>query len=134
MYDPKMHRVCIMHDVVWLHHMFYQKSNSVGELNTDHICVGNWLCMTKGVSRFIEAGEGISNEEDKEPQEIHSPTNDSDKFEDQPVGNDIVEEENSTGENECPTDRGSPVTYTTTVSGQVSKPQHTYLKKLARLH
>ena len=54
-----------MHDVVWLHHMSYQKTNSVGELNMDHICVGNWSHMTEGVSRFIEEGEGISDEEDK---------------------------------------------------------------------
>ena len=56
MYNPKMHRVCITCDVVWLHCMFYQKTNLVGELNTDHISIGNWLCMTKGVSRLIEVG------------------------------------------------------------------------------
>ena len=48
--------------------------------------------------------------------------NDSNELEDQPVGSDIEEEEKSTGENECPTDGESPMTYTTTVSGQVSKP------------
>ena len=42
MYNLKIHRVHISHDVVWLHQMFYQKTNSVGELNTDHISVGNW--------------------------------------------------------------------------------------------
>ena len=120
MYDLKMHRVCITCDVVWLHHMFYQKTNSVGELNTDHVHVGNWSHATKGLSRFIEVGEGISDEEDKIPQEIHSPTNDPNKLEEQPVGNDVIEEEN-----ECPTDRGSHATYTTTMSGSVSKPQHT---------
>ena len=92
MYDPKKHSGCIMCDVVWLHHMFYQKTNLVGELNTDHICVRNWSHMTKAVMRFIDMGEGVSDVEDEEPQEIHSSTNDSNELEDQPVGNDIVEE------------------------------------------
>ena len=81
-----------MHDVVWLHHMFYQKTNSVGELNTDHISIGNWLCMPKGVSRFIEVGEGISDGEDEQLQEIHSPMNDSNELEEQPVGSNTEEE------------------------------------------
>ena len=60
MYDLKMHRVYITCDVVWLHHMFYQKTYSVGELNTDHISVGNWSHKTQGVSQFIEVGEEIT--------------------------------------------------------------------------
>ena len=58
MYDPKMYKVHITCDVVWLHHMFYQKTNLVGELNMDHTSVGNWLCKTQGVLRFIEVGGG----------------------------------------------------------------------------
>ena len=103
MYNPKMHRVHIMCDVVWLHHMFYQKTNSVGELNTDHISVGSWSHKTQGVLRFIEVGEGISDGENEELQEIHSCMTNSNELEDQPVGSDIEEEEKSTEENECPT-------------------------------
>ena len=94
----------------------FQKTNLVGELNTDHISIGNWLCETKGVSRFIEVGEGISDGEDEQPQEIHSSMNNSNKLEDQPVGSDIEEEE-STGEKNA-----LRMTYTTTASGWVSKP------------
>ena len=60
MYDPKMHRVHVTHDVVWLHHMFYQKTNTVGKLNTDSISVGKWSKNPHGVVQFIEVGEGIS--------------------------------------------------------------------------
>ena len=121
-----------MHDVVWLHYMFNQKTNSVRELNTDHICIGNWLCTTKVELRFIGVGEGISNEEDEEPQEIHSPTNNSNKLEDHPVANDIIEEEKSTGENEFPTDGGSCVTYTTTVSCSISKPPACLIEEIGK--
>ena len=41
MYDPKMDRVHITHDVVWIHQKFYQKTNSVGELHMDHISIGS---------------------------------------------------------------------------------------------
>ena len=53
-YGPKMHRVCISFDVIWLHQMFYQKESMVGELNMDYMCVGNWSNKTQGVSQFIE--------------------------------------------------------------------------------
>ena len=47
-----MHRVCITSDIVWLHHMFYQKTYSVGESNTDHTSVGNWSNKMQGVFTF----------------------------------------------------------------------------------
>ena len=50
MYDLKMHMVHISHDVVWLHWMFYWKTNTVGELNTHHISIGNWSSKAQGVS------------------------------------------------------------------------------------
>ena len=87
---------------MWLHQMFYQKTNSVGELHMDHICIGNGSHQTQGVSRFIEVGEGISEGEDKELQEIHSPMNNSNELEDQPVGSNVEGEENPTEEKECP--------------------------------
>ena len=77
---------------------------------------------------------GASDGEDEELQEIHSPTDDSNKLEDQPVGSDIEEEEKSTGENECPTDGESPTTYTTTASGQVSKPPACLIEDIGELH
>ena len=35
MYDPKTHRVPVLHDIVWLHRMFYEKPKSVEEMVTD---------------------------------------------------------------------------------------------------
>ena len=48
--------------------------------------------------------------------------NNQNDLEDQPVGNDIEEEESPTEEEEHPMDEEHPTTYTTTASGQVSKP------------
>ena len=102
MYDLKTPWVHIMCDVVWLHCMFYQKTNSGGESNMGHVHIGNWSHAMKGVVRYIEVGEGISEEEDHVLQEICSPTNDPNELEDQPVGNDIIEEEKSAVENKWP--------------------------------
>ena len=44
MYNPKMPS---RH--VWLHFMFYKKTNMEGELNTDCISVGSWLKNLQGV-------------------------------------------------------------------------------------
>ena len=62
MYDPKTHRVCISQDVVWLLQMFYQKQKNIQEMETDPVTVGSWSSNPQGVLRFIEVGEGISNE------------------------------------------------------------------------
>ena len=115
--------VHITHDVVWLYCMFYLKTNSVGEFNTDHISVGNWPSKMHWVLQFIEVGEGISEGSDQEPQE----NNNLNDLENQPVGNDIEEEEH-------PMEEENPTTYTTAASGQVSKPQHALLKNLGKLH
>ena len=56
MYDPKMHKVHVTHDVVWLHRMLCQKTNTVGKLNTDSISVGNWSKNSHGVVQLIEVG------------------------------------------------------------------------------
>ena len=60
MYDPKTQLVWVSHDVVWLHHMFYQKAQNAQELSKDPITVGNWTRNAQGVLRFIEVGEGVS--------------------------------------------------------------------------
>ena len=70
----------------------------VGELHTDHISVGNKSRKTQGVLRFVEVGEGISEGNDEELQDINNPTNNENDLEDQPVGNDIEEEEHPTEE------------------------------------
>ena len=36
------------------------ESKHCGELNTDHISIGNWSNKSQGVSQFIEVAEGIS--------------------------------------------------------------------------
>ena len=74
------------------------------------------------MSRFIVVGEEISEGEDKELQEIHSCMNNSNELEDQPVGSDIKEEEKTTDGNKRATGVENLMSYTTTVSGQVSKP------------
>ena len=51
-------------------------------------------------------------------------------LEDQPVGNDIEEEEKPTEEEECPTDKAQPTTYTTTAFGWVSKPPACLIKDI----
>ena len=89
----------------------------MGELFTDHISVGNWSRKMQGVSRFIEVGEGICEGNDEQPQEINNPTNNQNDLEDQPVGNDIEEEEHLMDEEEHPMDEEHPTTFTTTASG-----------------
>ena len=50
-YNPK-----IRSRHVWLHCMFYQKTNLVGELNTDSISVGNWLKNLQGHCNSLKRG------------------------------------------------------------------------------
>ena len=59
MYDPATHRVRQSRDVVWLHRMFYEKHNNNAELNTNNISVGNWQNHSDGDYQFVEAGEGV---------------------------------------------------------------------------
>ena len=110
--------------------MLYQKTNTVGELNTDHISVGNWSSKMQGVSQFIEVGEGIPEGTEEELQENNVPMNNLNDLEDQPVGNDIEEEEHPTEEEEYLMEDEHPTTYTTTASGWVRKPPAHLVKEI----
>ena len=59
MNDPKTQHVWVSCNVVWLHHMSYQKAKNAPELDTDPITEDNWTRNTQGVLRFIEVGEGV---------------------------------------------------------------------------
>ena len=85
------------HDVVWLHHMFYQKAKNAHELNTDPITVGNWTRNMQGVLRFIEVGEGVSKGPVTENAELAQDNENSlieNKLEDQPIENQEAHVEN----------------------------------------
>ena len=99
--------------------MFYQKANTVGEISTDHIAVGNWSNKTQGVSQFIEVGEGTSKGVEQEPHKIENPMNNQDNLEDPPVGADKEDMEEE-----------SPTVHTTTVSGWISKPPACLIKEI----
>ena len=59
MYDPATQRVHQSRNVVWLHRMFYKKCNNNSELITINVSVGNWQNHGDGDLRFVEAGEGV---------------------------------------------------------------------------
>ena len=110
--------------------MLYQKTNTVGELNTDHISVGNWSSKMQGVSKSIEVGEGIPGGTEEQLQENNVPMNNLNDLEDQPVGNDIEQEEHPTEEEEYLMEDEHPTTYTTTASGWVHKPPAHLIKEI----
>ena len=67
--------------------MFYQKTNTVGELNTDCISVGNWSRNPQGVLWFIVVWEGITEVTEQGPEEtpmtVDDPMNNQEELEDQ---------------------------------------------------
>ena len=71
-------------------------------------------------------GEGISEGIEEEPQKNNNPMTHLNDLEDQPVGNDIEEEEHTMEEEH-------PITYTTTTSGQVSKPRACLIQEIGEV-
>ena len=123
MYDPKTHRVCISQDVLWLHHMFYQKTHTVEELKTDSISVGNWSRNPQGVLWLIEVGEGITEATKQGPEEtpmtVDDPTNNQEGLEVQPVGEHKEQQVEPV-----------PTATTVTAAGRASMPQHAEIKEI----
>ena len=122
MYNPKTQWVWVSHNVVWLHHRFYQKAKNAQELNTDPITIGHLTRNTQGVLRFIEVGEGVSEGPVMENAELMEDNNNpliENEFEHQPI-----EEQETHVENLNVTEPG-PAPSTPTVvmaSGRVSQP------------
>ena len=110
MYNPKTHRVCVSHNVMWLHRMFYQ--NDSKEMAMGQITVGNWFKNPQGTSRSIEVGEGISEASDQENYNTV----------DMPIIENDVEEQSTEDAQEIQEEMTTPSTNYITVSGRASWP------------
>ena len=87
MYNPITQHVQVLCDVVWLHHMFYQKAKNTEELNMDPITVCNWTRNSQGVHRGWERVSEVPVVENAEITEDHENSLIENKLEDQPINN-----------------------------------------------
>ena len=119
-------------NVVWQHHMLYQKVKNAQELNMNPITVDYWTRNTQGVLRFIEVGEGVS----KGPvmENAEAAEDDRNSLIENEAENQLIEnlEEHVEHSNETEAKPAPPTTNVMTASGRVCQPPVQLIEEMGK--